>query len=528
MPAIATSKRMWGHPLHSWINNVVRRVLTWLGVALCALTVLPSASAANATPEHEPAQARPYGTYQLAQAGALESNRAQPSGSAQSRPLESAQVRAAETARARSNTLMIFTYGLLFAFALNELIWNWLRSSRSHLLCASAIVAIGLLHIGSQAWLLPAIAAKATAHAQTIQSVLLALSVLAYAAFARRSLETAHRHPQIDLVIRSALWVALAGAPLALFDPTELSAWLNRCAAALCLIGVLIAASREMRKRRNARYLFAGTALALFGGTVALFGHGFEAFRWIWVEQPLGVSVVAALLSIASLSRIATALAYAASAVHRLREVEQINTRLTMQFTENSRMLVAAQSQLRGPNSIGVPSREMTESSSIDSATGLANRALFMHQVEVLSAICQRDGQRFAIVVVDLTDVVAHAKKELRATPNHVMVAMAQRLRLALRGSDVVGRIGEAQFAIALSKMRQDHSFEVVRTRLFDEIASPIDIGSGRTGTLPQVGWAIYPTDGGAVDELIELAQGRMQVALVAEPKSARAALAAA
>lgn len=421
---------------------------------------------------------------------------------------------------------MIFTYGLLFAFALNELIWNWLRSSRSHLLCALAIVSIGVLHIGSQAWLLPAIAAKATGHAATIQSVLLALAVLAFAAFTRRALETAHRHPQLDLVIRSALWVAAAGAPLALFDPTEVTAWLNRCAAALCLAGVLVAAVREMRKRRNARYLFAGTALALFGGFVALFGQGFGALRWVWVDQPLGVLVVAALLSIASLSRIATALAYAASAVHRLREVEHLNTRLTQQFAENSRMQMEQHSKTRGPNSIGIPSQDR-ESSRIDPTTGLANRALFLHQMEVLTAICQRDGQRFAMVVVDVGDVVANASKDLRASPNHVMVAMAQRLRLALRGSDIVGRIGEAQFAIALSKMRQDHSFEVVRARLFDEIVAPIDVGSGRTGTLPQVGWALYPTEGSTAEELIEHAQKRMQVALVAEPKGTRQAIAA-
>lgn len=477
------------------------------------------------TESFEPAQAR---SFELAQARPTDPASARAAEPTQTRPADSAQARAAETARARSNTLMIFTYGLLFAFALNELVWNWLRSSRSHLLCASAIIAIGLLHIGSQAWLLPAIASKATAHAQTIQSILLALSVLAYASFARRALETAHRHPQFDLVIRSALWVALAGAPLALFDPTELTAWLNRCAAALCLIGVLLAAAREMRKRRNARYLFAGTALALFGGAVALFGHGFDALRWIWVEQPLGAFAVATLLSIASLSRIATALAYAASAVHRLREVEHLNTRLTMQFAENSRMLASAQSQSRGPNSIGIPSRESEEGSRIDATTGLANRALFLHQMEVLTAMCQRDGQRFAMVLVEVSDIAANAKKELNASPNHVMVAMAQRLRLALRGSDIVGRVGETQFAIALSKMRQDHSFEVVRARLFDEIVAPIDIGSGRTGTLPQVGWALYPTEGASAEELMEQAQARMQVALVAEPKAARQAVATA
>lgn len=519
-----------------------RRVLTWIGVWLCALaTLIPSAFANSGSEDfaradggiaqsavtandsaHADARSRASTSagYNLAQAPSDDPVAAR---TAQARPVVSAQARTAETARARSHTLMIFTYGLLFALALNELLWNWLRSSRSHLLCAAAIAAIGVLHIGSQAWLLPAIAAKATAYAQTIQSVLLALAVLAYAAFARRSLETGHRHPQHDLVIRSALWVALAGVPLALVDPTELTAWLNRCAAALCLVGVLLVAAREMRKRRNARHLFAGTALALFGGAVALFGQGIEALRWIWVDQPLGVFVVATLLSIASLSRIATALAYAASAVNRLREVEQINTRLTTQFAENSRMLVAAQSQLRGPNSIGIPSREQTESSSIDATTGLANRALFLHQLEVLTAICQRDGQRYAMVVVDVRDIVANASKDLRASSNHVMVAMAQRLRLALRGSDILGRIGETQFAIALSKMRQDHSFDVVRARLFEEVVAPIDVGSGRTGTLPQVGWALYPTDGASAEELIDLARKRLQVALVADPKAPRA-----
>lgn len=480
----------------------------------------------SARPEGTPASVAPLRAYNIAQTDSLEPARVGAQAQVQARPAESAQARAAETARARSHTLMIFTYGLLFAFALNELIWNWLRSSRSHLLCALAIASIGVLHIGSQAWLLPAIAAKATGHAATIQSVLLALAVLAFAAFTRRALETAHRHPQLDLVIRSALWVAAAGAPLALFDPTEVTAWLNRCAAALCLAGVLIAAAREMRKRRNARYLFAGTAFALFGGFVALFGQGFGALRWVWVDQPLGVLVVAALLSIASLSRIATALAYAASAVHRLREVEHLNTRLTQQFAENSRMQMEQHSRTRGPNSIGIPSQDR-ESSRIDPTTGLANRALFLHQMEVLTAICQRDGQRFAMVVVDVGDVVANASKDLRASPNHVMVAMAQRLRLALRGSDIVGRIGEAQFAIALSKMRQDHSFEVVRARLFDEIVAPIDVGSGRTGTLPQVGWALYPSEGSTAEELIEHAQKRMQVALVAEPKGTRQAIAA-
>jgi hypothetical protein len=110
---------------------------------------------------------------------------------------------ASQVARARSSTLSTFTYGVLFALVLYELIWNWLRRSRSHTLCALTITMLGLFHLGTQQALLPAIHSRASDYAGTIRDVLLALVVVTMIQFIRRAIESRSRQRALDDVRRA-------------------------------------------------------------------------------------------------------------------------------------------------------------------------------------------------------------------------------------------------------------------------------------------------------------------------------------
>jgi GGDEF domain-containing protein len=108
-----------------------------------------------------------------------------------------------------------------------------------------------------------------------------------------------------------------------------------------------------------------------------------------------------------------------------------------------------------------------------------------------------------------------------------VIVAMARRLRLTLRTSDIVGRLGPSELVLAVSRVKNEQSFEAVHKRLLDKFVTPLELRKGVTETLPRVGWSLYPTNSRSVDALITLARDSMQHAFVAETQASRETVAA-
>lgn len=107
---------------------------------------------------------------------------------------------------------------------------------------------------------------------------------------------------------------------------------------------------------------------------------------------------------------------------------------------------------------------ELARAAMHDSLTGLANRRLFSEQLTAQLARSKRNGERVAVMFVDLDYF-----KTVNDTHGHdvgdaLLVEVAQRLEESVRAGDVVARIGGDEFVLMLSDVRDaETAFDVAR-----------------------------------------------------------------
>jgi diguanylate cyclase (GGDEF)-like protein len=93
---------------------------------------------------------------------------------------------------------------------------------------------------------------------------------------------------------------------------------------------------------------------------------------------------------------------------------------------------------------------ELSHQAHHDPLTGLANRALFSARLDEAIERHRRLAEGFAVLVIDLDDFKAVNDAFGHPAGDHLLYAVAQRLRGAVRSTDTVARLGGDEFAIVL------------------------------------------------------------------------------
>ena len=94
--------------------------------------------------------------------------------------------------------------------------------------------------------------------------------------------------------------------------------------------------------------------------------------------------------------------------------------------------------------------RELLRNAFYDPVTGLPNRGLLTHRMELSIDTARRDGQRFAVVAVELDRMQLVNDSLGRAAGDELMMAAAQRLRECAPPDSMVAHLGADQFAVLL------------------------------------------------------------------------------
>jgi len=144
-----------------------------------------------------------------------------------------------------------------------------------------------------------------------------------------------------------------------------------------------------------------------------------------------------------------------------------------------------------------------------DALTDLMNRHAFMDCLAKDMEYAKRYGQKIAIVYFDLDRFKQINDSFGHAAGDAVLVAVANRLKAYMRGSDYAVRFGGDEFGLAIKSI-SSQEISVVVNRLTEAVTEPI-IFSGHTLTVGMsVGLAIYPDDAQKAEELIRLADAKM------------------
>jgi diguanylate cyclase (GGDEF)-like protein len=113
---------------------------------------------------------------------------------------------------------------------------------------------------------------------------------------------------------------------------------------------------------------------------------------------------------------------------------------------------------------------ELAHRASHDDLTDLANRALF--EQEARAALAGTTGT-LSVAMIDLDDFKAINDRLGHAVGDALLVVVAERLREAVRGDDVVARFGGDEFGLLLRGLRADEATEVL-DRIAEALTRPV------------------------------------------------------
>lgn len=144
-----------------------------------------------------------------------------------------------------------------------------------------------------------------------------------------------------------------------------------------------------------------------------------------------------------------------------------------------------------------------------DTLTGLPNRALLSERIHHDISMAQRNRSSLALLFLDLDHF-----KNVNDTLGHrigdeLLIEIAHRLESAMRGEDMVSRLGGDEFILVLPGADADAAAHVAG-KLLAEVIRPYHIEQHELIVTSSIGIAVYPSDGEDFDTLSQHADVAM------------------
>lgn len=126
----------------------------------------------------------------------------------------------------------------------------------------------------------------------------------------------------------------------------------------------------------------------------------------------------------------------------------------------------------------------------IDDLTGLLTRRAMLDQGEALLKLCQRNRQPFALAIQDLDKFKAVNDQYGHAGGDAVLKTFAAIMRRDMRASDLVGRLGGEEFAMALPGTSAEDAVHLLERVRLDTAAAKVTYLEHRIQFTTSVGLA--------------------------------------
>jgi diguanylate cyclase (GGDEF)-like protein len=146
-----------------------------------------------------------------------------------------------------------------------------------------------------------------------------------------------------------------------------------------------------------------------------------------------------------------------------------------------------------------------------DELTGLANRAQFERRLQDALGTTSLRGGHLAVLFLDADGFKAVNDTAGHAAGDRLLAMMADRLRTAVRETDVVARLGGDEFAVLLHPLRSVDDARRVGQKIQQVMLQIFDLDEhGRFHCGLSVGMATYPLDGDTIPALLDTADRAM------------------
>jgi diguanylate cyclase (GGDEF)-like protein/PAS domain S-box-containing protein len=154
--------------------------------------------------------------------------------------------------------------------------------------------------------------------------------------------------------------------------------------------------------------------------------------------------------------------------------------------------------------------RQLEHIAHFDPLTKLPNRVLLADRLQQAMLLSQRRNTSVAVVYLDLDGFKAVNDQQGHDVGDQLLVALAQRMKAALRDQDTLARIGGDEFVAVLADLERAKDCEPVLARVLRAASEPVPLGSALLQVCASMGVTVYPQDGSEADGLLRHADQAM------------------
>lgn len=148
-----------------------------------------------------------------------------------------------------------------------------------------------------------------------------------------------------------------------------------------------------------------------------------------------------------------------------------------------------------------------------DQLTGLAGRALLQDKTVQAVDLARRYGTKVAVFMIDLDQFKRINDSLGHAAGDHVLVETANRVRRAVRSTDIVARMGGDEFVVVMPDITSLADVEACAANLVAKLAPEISLDEHLMQVTASVGVCIYPDFASDAKHLLKRADSAMYVA---------------
>ena len=145
-----------------------------------------------------------------------------------------------------------------------------------------------------------------------------------------------------------------------------------------------------------------------------------------------------------------------------------------------------------------------------DALTGLPSKRLADDRMEAAIAMARRYTTKVAVFFFDLDGFKEVNDKYGHMSGDVVLKRVAETVRLAVRETDTVARVGGDEFWVIATNLHAAQEAELIARKIISAISQPISFPGGQAQVGASVGIAIYPDDSEYSEQLIKLADKAM------------------
>ncbi len=145
-----------------------------------------------------------------------------------------------------------------------------------------------------------------------------------------------------------------------------------------------------------------------------------------------------------------------------------------------------------------------------DDLTGLSNLTFFNQQLEKILGVSRRDDDEFALLIIGLNRFKIINETLGYFVGDVILQEIANRIRVALRKTDLIARLGGDEFAVLINPVNDQDHIHAIAKNIAESVQEPLAVEGKPTDVGVSIGVAVYPNHAKNGIELIERARNSL------------------